>query len=297
VGLSILIPVFNYDVTALVKTLAGQLQQSGIPGEIILLDDGSENMFDNINRQLAANGQVKYFRNEKNEGRSPTRKKLASLAEYDLLLFLDCDSRIVHKDFIDVYWQEGQKDFDVISGGRIYSAVPPADCSRRLHWKYGSRRESKDTSAFQSNNFLVKKKWFEKLDFSWTLPGYGHEDTWWGIQFEQLGAKVSAIHNPVLHDALDDCAVYLQKAENALKNLLLLEKKIDTAILQKNVKIYRWFCRLRSTGMDGFFLSLEKILHPALLRNLRSCRPKLICFDGYRLGVLIRLSKKKKNQD
>lgn len=292
-GLSILIPVYNFDVTALVKTLAEQLQQTGKPGEIILFDDSSAPAINAINNKLVIFPFIKYQRNEKNEGRTNSRRKLSSLASFENLLFLDCDSRIVHNNFITSYFDEEKQGTELVTGGRIYSSVPPTDCKLRLHWKYGSRRESDKGAAFMSSNFMIRKSLFEQLDFSFQLPGYGHEDTWWGIQFKNFGIKVKKINNPVLHDALEDSETYLKKSENAVMNLLLLEKKVDITTLKNEVKIYRWYRRLRSSGFAGLYLLLEKIFHKAFYKNLLSCRPRLFYFDCYRLAILIRLAKKK----
>lgn len=291
-GLSILIPVYNLDVTALVKTLAGQLHQQGKEGEIILLDDFSDAGFHTINNVLGNLPAVKYHRNEKNEGRTISRLKLSSLAGFENLLFLDCDSKIIHENFIATYFEEAEKGGDVIVGGRIYSSTPP-DCKYRLHWKYGSRRESGKRTAFMSNNFMIKRSVFNKLDASFRLPGYGHEDTWWGIQFKNSGVTIKTIDNPVLHDELEDSKRFLKKSKNALQNLLLLEKKTGPKELKKEVKIYRWYKRLRFFGLTGVYLFFERIFHRPFYSNLTSCHPRLFYFDLYRLAILASLAKKK----
>src|SRR5262249_1672878 len=165
-GLSILIPVYNFDVTSLVRSLAEQLQQSGREGEIILVDDFSNPSFDTNNRKLTENSFLKYYRNEKNEGRTQSRRKLSSLAKFDHLLFIDCDSRIIRNNFIETYFEEAGKGIDISAGGRVYPSTVPAECRYRLHWKYGRRRESGKRAAFMSNNFLIRKPLFEQLDTS-----------------------------------------------------------------------------------------------------------------------------------
>ena len=209
-------------------------------------------------------------------------------------MFLDCDSKIIHENFLEKYFDETEKE-DVVVGGRVYSATPPG-CKYRLHWKYGSRRESGKQAAFMSNNFMIKKNVFEQLDFSLQLQGYGHEDTWWGIQFKKMGTKIKMINNPVLHDALEDSEIFLKKSENALMNLLLLENAVGPGELKKEVKIYRWYRKLRSFGLTGLYLFKERLFHKSFYRNLTSCHPKLFYFDLYRLAMLIRFSRKK-NQD
>ena len=289
-GLSILIPIYNVDVTALVKTLSEQLHKSGQQGEIILLDDFSDLSFHSVNHLLNDLFLVKYHRNEKNEGRMTSRIKLASLASSENLLFIDCDSKIIHENFVAKYLEK-ENEADVMVGGRVYSSTLP-DCKYRLNWKYGGRRENRRQAAFMSNNFMIKKKIFEKLDFSFQLQGYGHEDTWWGIQFKKMGSKIKMINDPVLHDVLEDSETFLKKSENALANLLILEKKIGSKELKKEVKIYRWYRRLRSFGLTGLYLFKERFFHKRFHKNLISCHPRLFYFDLYRLALLIHISRK-----
>jgi glycosyltransferase involved in cell wall biosynthesis len=228
VGLSVLIPVYNYNVTSLVHALSAQLEKTGKEGEIILLDDGSSDDTILANQSLQNISYVRFFRNEKNEGRMLARQKLSTLARFEWLLFLDCDSGIIKDDFLAAYFNLIKDDIDLASGGRVYADQQPAECELMLHWKYGRKRESpkgKPGTTFQSNNFLIKKEIFERLDTSLQMPGYGHEDSWWGIQFEQAAIRCRYLNNPVLHASIEKADSYIEKSEQALSNLLLLEKK------------------------------------------------------------------------
>ena len=297
-GLSILIPVYNYDVTVLVNTLSRQLNQTGIAAEIVLLDDGSQTSFDHINQPLSQIPFVKYSRNAVNAGRTVTRKLLAKAAQFDYLLFLDCDSTIIHDDFIKIYYEKVESNALLVSGGRIYNSDIPDICNYRLHWKYGSRRESgmgkkKNGPAFMSHNFLVKKTLFLQLDFTKQLKGYGHEDSLWGIQFRQMGVMMKQVNNPVLHASLEETGIYLIKTEQALGNLLMLQSMVHEEYLIKEIKIYKWYKRLCSIGLAGVFSIMERPFHSMIRANLESCNPSLFLFDLYRLAVLIRISGKK----
>jgi hypothetical protein len=142
------------------------------------------------------------------------RQELSGLARYEYLLFLDCDSEIIKDDFLSVYFELIKGDISLASGGRVYADTPPAGCEFMLHWKYGSKRESRQNrsgsaSAFLSNNFLIRREIFKSLDASLQIPGYGHEDTWWGIQFEQAGISCRYINNPVLHAAIEKAEITL----------------------------------------------------------------------------------------
>ncbi|MEK7225521.1 MAG: glycosyltransferase, partial [Bacteroidota bacterium] len=280
VGLSILIPVYNFNVTSLVQALSAQLEKTGNEGEIILWDDGSDKFALTDNPVLQNIPSVLLYRNEKNEGRMPARQKLSGLARFEYLLFLDCDSEIIKDDFLTAYFGLIKEDIPLASGGRVYADVRPAECELVLHWKYGTKRESrqrktgnKSGTGFLSNNFLVKREIFKRLDASLQMPGYGHEDTWWGIQFEQAGIFCHYINNPVLHSAIEKADMYIEKSEKALANLLLLEKNIDRKMISRHVRIFRWYCRLKRTGLSGLYLFFEKMFHGYFRRNLLSCKP------------------------
>jgi hypothetical protein len=125
------------------------------------------------------------------------------------------------------------------------------------------------------------------------LTGYGHEDSWWGIQFEQAGVSCQNINNPVLHSLIEKTGIYIQKHEQALTNLLLLEKNIDRSLISRHVRIYRWYSRLKGIGLSGLYLFFEKPFHEYFRKNLLSCKPRLFWFDCYRLAVLIKLGRTK----
>lgn len=292
-ALSILIPVYNFDVTGLVRALARQLSNTGKEGEIILLDDGSDPAIIALNKTLETIAAVSFHYNEKNEGRMAVRHRLSRLASYSHLLYLDCDSGIIKDDFLAVYFELTAKNISLASGGRVYSADPPGDCSLMLHWKYGSERESADRrTGFMTNNFLVKKELLDQLEEPVQMRGYGHEDSWWGIHFERSGIHCLHINNPVLHLAIEKAGDFLVKAENALGNLLLLERSTDKKLLSRHVKIFRWYNRLKRTGLAGIYLFFEKPFHQYFRKNLLSCKPSLFFFDCYRLAALVRMGKK-----
>ena len=103
-GLSILIPVFNRNCCALVQELHVQAVNCGIDFEIIVVEDGSTNpKYVDQNRPVAAIDHVRYIIHEENMGRAIIRNWLADKAEYDTLLFLDCDVDILDPDYLKRY--------------------------------------------------------------------------------------------------------------------------------------------------------------------------------------------------
>ena len=97
--LSILIPTYNTDITALVTSLLDQTRESGVVYELIFCDDASS-LYQEQNSALTAQPNVCALINKTNLGRTATRSKLAKNAKYDWLLFLDADVLIENKQFI-----------------------------------------------------------------------------------------------------------------------------------------------------------------------------------------------------
>jgi glycosyltransferase involved in cell wall biosynthesis len=291
--ISILIPVFNATVQLLVQELSDQLRFLKIEGEVLVYDDLSGDFFKERNRHISSLEKVVYKELDKNYGRAAIRSLLARDACYDWLIFIDSDSTITNKNFLQNYLYEITNGYEVYVGGRVYPANAPADCNKRLHWKYGVERESikGNTNVLHTNNFCIRKDIFLQLNFPDQLTGYGHEDTWMEIVLNSEGKKISFIDNPVLHEGLEGAAVFLGKTENALKNLLSLSQIVNERLLRKKVGLYNLFFWQRKLGLDKIIAPvLEKRLE-RIVNNLQSCQPSLTQFDLYRLYHLIKISK------
>jgi len=293
-SLSVLIPVYNRDVTLLVSSLASLLSKEKIPAEIILLDDASAPEYDQLNQHLADGNFIFYSRNLENKGRIKTRELLAEQANYPYLLFLDCDVKISGPGFINAYFKEIKNQTPVCCGGLLYDKIPH-DCNYRLHWKYGTERESsrdKNNSLFLVSNLLITKHLFLDLSFEKQLMPYGHEDTLWGIELKRKRIAIKTIDNPVIHEGLSITDDYLEKSLQAVENLVLLEQWVDKSELAANVRLYRWYQKLNSFRLAGLVEKTESLFHSRVLKNLHSCNPRLFFFDLFRLASLIRKKSK-----
>lgn len=270
-----------------------------IESEIVLLDDASLSEFLIQYRELELFTYVKIERNNKNEGRQSARQRLARIASHDNLLFLDCDSTILNDNFLAKYLHEIETDNrDVICGGRVYVEKAPENCTKRLHWKYGVKRENIHSTTgkskrflkkFHSNNFLIKKTTFLSLPFFKGFRNYGHEDTYWGLVLQESGIEISIIYNPVLHADIEEADTFLRKSNEALENLKSLAFQIQPEILSKYVKLFRVYRYLKATRCQGLTEKMVVFFEQAILKNLKSCHPNLLLFDLYRLSYFIRI--------
>ena len=98
--LSILLPFYNFDIQQLVQDLHRQCTQAAIPFEILCYDDVSAPRFRQLNASVADLAGVNYVELEENVGRSRIRNSLGKAAQFDYLLFMDCDSQVVRNDYI-----------------------------------------------------------------------------------------------------------------------------------------------------------------------------------------------------
>ena len=117
--ISICIPIYNFNVTELVKTLSAQLKDLNCPSEIILIDDCSDISFKKANENICS--KENYIQLDKNIGRAAIRNRFLEYAKYEYLLFLDCDMVVHSNNFLDKYFNAiNECNNKVICGGLIY---------------------------------------------------------------------------------------------------------------------------------------------------------------------------------
>lgn len=279
--LSILIPIYNYNCVQLVKSLHAQANEAGIAYEIRCIDDASS-LYKEENRQIDTLNHCSYTELHENIGRSKIRNLLASNAIYNNLLFLDCDVEVFSGEFIRNYLPY-LNDFEIISGKRIYTELSPTDHRYYLHWFYGMYRETK-SSNFMSNNFVIKKSLLEKVKFNENITQYGHEDTLFQIQLEEIGIDIHFIDNPVVHIGLDAADDFIEKNNEGIKNLLYLSE--HNIIPDKYLYRFRLLKKYKAISrykLNKVFALLFPIFKKACIHNLKSNNPRIFFFDMYKL--------------
>ena len=102
--LSVLIPVFNFDCSVLIEQLIEQIKTQNLPAEVVLYDDCSkqENVIflDQFRDRYSF---LKIYRGEHNLGFTKVRNHIATLAEFENLLFMDGDVELVNNNFLQTY--------------------------------------------------------------------------------------------------------------------------------------------------------------------------------------------------
>lgn len=209
-SLSVLIPVYNWDVRPLLRTL--QAQAESLPGkhriEIIVMDDGSDETY-GISAELDQLPLVRYQRFANNQGRATIRNRLLDQASGEYVLLLDADMLPDQDDFLSNYLERAGAGADIVCGGISYqqaglsnpayrfylhksrkTEVVPAPIRARSPWRY-----------LFTSNVMVRRTIVESVRFDPRFRGYGFEDTEWAIRLA-AAYTIAHIDNTCTHMGL-----------------------------------------------------------------------------------------------
>ncbi|MGV6862453.1 MAG: glycosyltransferase family 2 protein [Putridiphycobacter sp.] len=294
--ISVCIPIYNFKVVDLVQTLDSQIKKLSVPCELILIDDGSKKKYKIENLPIQKLGR--YIELDQNIGRSAIRNLFLKYAQYNYLLFLDCDGLISNIDFLNNYVKAISKTkSSVICGGRVYPIEKP-DQNYLLRWTYGVKVESENAlerskhpnRSFMTNNFLIDKTLFNQIQFDERLKGYGHEDTLFGLALKKNGIEITHIENPVVNGDLESNYDYLTQTEQAIKNLVkILEFTHNDSDFIHEVNLLKTYFKIKGFKpilKFGFWLLKRPIRH-----FLERGSVSLFWFNVYKMTYLAKVIK------
>jgi len=295
--LSILIPVYNFDIRKLVKQLHKQGILLPIPFEIICSDDGSDEEFIQLNKEIEIFNHVSYELQKENLGRSKIRNHLASRANYEFLLFMDCDSMTTDENYLKNYVLLLDQS-KLLYGGRTYQDFAPQDSEYYLHWFYGKNREVSSAEkrskapykSFMTNNFLIPSAIFNQIKFDEELTQYGHEDSLFGLELKKLKIDILHIDNPLEHIGIEKSEIFIKKTEQALQNLYFLNQKHQL----QEIKILKYFLFIQQYHLSFIVSIIFRLIKKPMIKNLYSQKVNLWYFDFYKLWYL---QSRKNNSD
>ena len=288
--LSILIPVYNYSLEVLLNSLLKEVSTIHHNCEIMVLDDCSTDT--NLafkNEAFCLKNSIVYLKNDVNQGRTVTRQKIAKVAKYDYLLFLDSDTKPASENFVQNFIDQINNQ-DIICGGITYENDNQKK-SIMLRWKYGHQRESK---PFIERNkkpylsvisacFLIKKELFLSISSSLLDNNYGM-DVLFAYEMEKRNLIVEHINNPVLHLGLENNLDFIAKTEMAMDTIIRLQKA--NRIPKGYRPIQKKLLLLEKLKIDRLFIFCITKLKKVIFQNLNSKNPSLFLFDIYRLYCL-----------
>jgi len=252
--ISLLVPVYNYDIIALIHGMKSALGKVPEFCEILIGDDGSSSDYKEKYKSLEEEG-VKLISSQKNIGRAAIKNKLAMEASGDFLLFIDADT--VLQGTAEAYfrkWLPMMPLYKVICGGILYHDAPPGDPDKLLRWKYGKWREQCNASEknknphewFSTFNVLIERTVFSRIRFNEELKQYGYEDTLMGYQLKKAGIDILHIDNGLIHEGLETNKEFLNKTKLGIENLSKLYDNVtDKKTFSRTVRILRTYNYLR----------------------------------------------------
>lgn len=285
--ISILIPVYNYNIEPLIKVLSDQVSGTNTDYEIIVIDDASTSI--KYQKQDLLNYKnLSLIQLDKNIGRSAIRNLLASNANYENCLFIDAGNLPQSKSFINNYLDN--LDNEVVIGGMVEADRKPKK-PYRLRWLFTKQRERySNDKVYTSANFMIKKEIVNKYPFDESVLQYGYEDLFFFNTLKANSINLDFIDNPVVHDCEEDAYLFMRKIEQGLENLAEFSVKNYELVKENNiVKLYQ---RIHCYRLDSLMTSVFKLTRASILKNLNSAYPSMLLFDFYRLGYFCTMKHK-----
>lgn len=264
--ISVIIPVYNWDIRLLVDKLACEIVNDDLSSviEVLVADDCSELEYKENNKQhISKYTFFKYFELEKQLGRSKVRNFLVQKTKYPYILMLDADMLPDKDSFLAEYFSHITSDQRIVCGG--YSYKTRICMGREYDFYVYKGKKTEEIQADIRNetpwrylftgNVLVPRKVLNTIELDEQFIGYGYEDTEWSIR---LFKKY-----PIYH------------VDNTCSHLGLVRKDIA-------------FNRMR--GSIRNFLRI-KALHPELFSQTGAARMArfLSVIPGFLLATLDRL--------
>ncbi|MEY8847533.1 glycosyltransferase family 2 protein [Psychroserpens sp. XS_ASV72] len=288
--ISILIPVYNYNVVPLVTHVHTQLELCNVQFEIICYDDGSQSNFTLENKGITNLSYTEYITGSENVGRIKARQILAETSKFNWLLFLDADVIPKPELFISNYLTFLDSDYDAIYGGFAYHKDRP-EPRYLLRWTYGKNNEEVSATIRNkrpykiviSANFLIKKSLFLNINSRIKRKGYGY-DNYFGAILKSENANVLHIDNEVFHLGLDTNSDYLKKTEEAVETLRHLYKNDEIKTHQNDLLTF--FKKLKVSRIHYLFSFVFRLLKSSLKKNLLGNNPSIKLFQFYKIGYM-----------
>ncbi len=298
--LSILIPTYNNRCIELVRRLSDVANATGnLEYEIVVADDGSDKAdIVKENEAVASIPNCRYIRNRVNKGRAFTRNFLAQSAQYEWLLFIDCEVEIPDDNFLSAYINAAN-GFDVVYGGVIIGGNAEA-LSGNLRYNYekacephhcATNRNKHPYANFRTANFLIRQQTILRLPFNENVKSYGYEDVMYGKCLCDNHVKVLHIDNGVEYVSYESNLRFLKKTEEAMHTLLLFKKEMEkySRLIHIENIIDKWHLR-------KLFHIVYKVKKESWRKQLLSSNPSTFVFNLYKLGYFIDLSEQQHNR-
>ncbi len=291
--ISLLIPVYNFNCSKLVTTLVQQAERckqklnnknEAFDFEIIIADDASTIPDLREANKSICHPNLKYIEQKNNLGRAAIRNFLYKEAQFDYMLFIDCDAEVCTEDFIEQYWIK-RNQADVICGSLKTPRICPKGCE--LRYTYEKKASSMRDEEFRNHhpysylstfNVMFQRHVLNVLQFDERCNEYGYEDALMGLMLKEKGFRVYHFSNPLIHTGLDKNRDFILKTETSLRILRKLGHPMQSfSAISRTENL---LLNTHTHTIIHFILSKSRSF---LLRNLTSATPSLFCFNLYKL--------------
>jgi len=292
--ISLLIPVYDYDIVALVQSMKNAIGIVPEFYEILIGDDGSSAEYREKYKSLEGDN-IRVISSEKNIGRAAIRNRLALEAKGDFFLFIDADTMLPGTaEAYMLKWIPFLNTSRVQCGGVLYHDSAPGDPDKLLRWKYGKWREQRKAAernrhphaGFSTFNVLFEKSVFSKIRFNEELKQYGHEDTLMGYQLKKAGIDILHIDNGLVHEGLESNHDFLNKTKLGIENLSKLYDNVtDKKSFSETVRILAVYQKLRFLGLTRIFAAIFIKYRERMEIRLDSSKISLLLFSFYKMSM------------
>ena len=176
---------------------------------------------------------------------------------------------------------------DVVVGG-LQHQQENHDPHRSLRFKYEKQADLHRSAAerslqpydkFTTFNFMMRRSTFLCILFDKTCKDYGYEDALFGVELKRRSISILHIDNPLTHLGIDTNERFLEKSEQALRNLKALGRRME-----QHSHLERTYQHLCKRHLDGAIRGFHSMFGGLIKRNLLSRHPSLFLFSLYKLG-------------
>jgi glycosyltransferase involved in cell wall biosynthesis len=265
--LSVIIPVYNWDITLLVEALAREIVSGNLHDEIeiVIADDCSSSEYREKNQQeVNKHFFCRYYEQKKRGGRSVVRNFLVKQTKHPFVLMLDADMLPDKENFLSEYRQQITSDQKIICGG--YSYKKRILQGKEYDFYFYKGQQTEEISVKERNetpwrylftgNVLAHRDVLNTIGFDENFINYGYEDIEWGIRLS-CNYPVHHIENTCSHLGLIPKKKAFVRMRSSIPNFLRL-KTLHPELFSRTgaAKISRMFSMLP----DPFLRGLDKIL-------------------------------------
>lgn len=288
--LSICIPTYNTDCSALLDILAKQIAQIEETVEVLVCDDFSTD-YVRKNQEACERNGFSFFENTSNLGSISTRIKLAKKSSFNWLLFVDADMLPKTDEYVIQFTNFITfNKADIAIGGCCYAnEIKPFN----LRLRYGRNREEISAEKRQLNpynsilfgNVLIKKQLFNVVFDNFKDKAYG-EDIYLSSSLKSLNKKVVHLQNEAYHLGLENNREFVKKIQKSGEMYAKLDS--NSSLNLYHIKLVRTYSLLKRYKLNNPLKLALTITSPFLKTVLYVFGAPILFVDLLRLFYFLK---------